>query len=297
MKSFFDNIQYSIFFILILLVSVTNAQKPYWLEEGGLPQSSYFNYYIGYGESETLLEAKKQAVQAVLQKISDEEGLNFTITGESERKGKETKHNGQFTTDISFSFNTKVVKNGKEIILPSIQEASDYYIDDKNLNENSYSCWVLMRVPEKKEYAKMSIYEPWGAAPVWRSALYPGLGQLYKGQYSKKEKKKGTFLLLTGTSMIAGIVTSQILYNHNHDQAYATESMSQRDFYLDKRDTWGSARYGFAVSAGVIYLYSLIDASANKKVKRYAEIHERLNIQPIIGAEYYLLALKINLNN
>ncbi len=288
--------KYSLLLIFILLISFVNAQEPYWLKEGGLPQSNYFDYYIGIGEDESLYEAKKKAVQDVLQKISNKKGMNYIITGQSELKGKETEHNGNFNTDISFSFNTKVTINGREVVLPSLQEASDYYITKISGGKSLNNCWVLVRVAKNKAYANKPIYEPWGFDPVWRSALYPGLGQLYKGRYSNKEKKKGTFLLLTGTAMIAGVISSQVLYNYNHDQAYATESMSQRDFYLDKRDMWGSARYGFAVGAGVIYLYSLIDASANKKVKRYSELQKRINIQPIIGTEYYLLALKINLN-
>ena len=296
MRYFYNKTKYILFILFAVLFINAKAQKPYWLEEGGLPQSNYFFYYIGYGESESLFEAKKQAVQSVLQKISDKKGINYTITGESELKGKEKDRDGEFSTDITFSFNTKVTKNGKEIKLPSLQEASDYFLIKDKGTKKAYSCWVLMRVPEKKAYAEKSIYEPWGAAPIWRAALFPGLGQLYKGNYSKKEKKKGTFLLLTGTTMFAGIISSQVLYNYNHDKAYSTESQSQRDVYLSNRDMWDSARYGFAVGAGIVYLYSLIDATANKKAKKYAHIQKRINLQPNIGTDYYTLALKINLN-
>ena len=111
MKNFYVMFKYLILLIATLIISNVNAQKPYWLEEGGLPQSDYFDYYIGIGEDVSLYETKKKAVQDVLQKISNKKGMNYTISGQSELKGNESEHNGNFTTDISFSFNTKVQNN------------------------------------------------------------------------------------------------------------------------------------------------------------------------------------------
>lgn len=283
--------------VLFLMYSaVLFAQnKPYWLEEGGLPQSDYFFYYIGYGEQQNLRDAKKQAVQDVLQKISDKEGLDYKITGEQELKGSETQRNGDFDTHISFNFSTKVEKNGKEVILPSLQEASDYYLTE-NRGALVYKCWVLVRVPKQKAYANKPMYEPWGMAPVLRSAIVPGWGQIYKGNYSKKERRKGFNLLITETLLVAGVAGSQVMYNYNHDLAYETTSISQRDTYLANRDTWHNIQMGCAIGAGVVYLYTIIDAAANKKAKRYAYNENKVKLLPLMADNYYALGLSISLN-
>ena len=252
------------------IIETSSKEKPHWLNESGLPQSDYFTYQIGQGENSSLADAKKQAVNDVLQKIAKEDGITYKITGESNTNIENNNENGEITTNITFKYEGKTIIDGKEISVPALQEASEYYILRDKIEGKIYECWVLVRIPNKKKNVDIPIYQDWKSEAVWRSAVFPGWGQLYKSQVSKKERKKGLLMLSSEVIMLSGLISSQIQYNSYHDKAYETTSISQRESYLSNRDTWGNLRYAFAGGAVVVYLYSLIDAATNKDAKKYS---------------------------
>ena len=252
------------------IIETSSKVKPYWLEQGGLPQSEYFTYKIGQAENISLNDAKKQAINDVLQKIANEDGINYTISSESNLSIENKNTNGKIETVETFTHEGKTIIDGKEISVPALQEVSDYYVLRQKTGGNIYEYWVLVRLPKQKKYVEMPIYQDWNSEAIWRTAIFPGWGQLHKSQVSYKEKKKGLFMITSEIVMISGLITSQIQYNSFHDKAFETTSLSQRETYLSNRDAWGNLRYIFAGGAAVVYLYSLIDAATNNDAKKYS---------------------------
>lgn len=268
----------------------SSQEKPYWLESNGLPQSDYFTYKIGQGENSSLSNAKKLAVNDVLQKIANEDGITYKITGESSINIENRNENDKITTNETFKYEGKTVIDGKEMSVPTLQEASDYYI----LRNGIYEVWVLVRIPKEKKHIEMPIYQDLKKEAVWRSAIFPGWGQLYKSEVSRKEKKKGLFMLSSEIIMLGGIVSSQVQYSSYHNKAYETSSITQRDTYLSNRDTWGNLRYAFAGGAVVVYLYSLIDAATNKEAKKYS-FKNKYKLYPTFSQQGTQICLSIKL--
>ena len=155
------------------IIETSSQERPYWLESNGLPQSDYFTYRIGQGENTSLGDAKKQAINDVLQKIANEDGISYKLLdGETNTKIENRNENGEIQTNITFKYEGKTVIDGKEMSVPALQEASDYYV----LKDDIYEVWVLVRIPKEKKYTEMSIYQDWKSEAVWRSALFPGWG-------------------------------------------------------------------------------------------------------------------------
>ena len=277
------------------IIESSSNEKPYWLEEGGLPQSDYFIYKIGQAENISLNDAKKQAINDVLQKIANEDGITYSISSESNLSIENKNENGKTETVETFTHEGKTIIDGKEMSVPALQEASDYYILRNKSSGNIYEYWVLVRLPKQKKYVEMPIYQNWNSDAIWRSAIFPGWGQLYKSQVSHKERKKGLFMLTGEVVMLTALFTSQIQYSSYHDKAYETISVSQREIYLSNRDAWGNLRYAFVGGAAVVYLYSIIDAATNKEAKKYSFYNDKYIIYPAFSEQGTQLCLSIKI--
>ena len=132
-----------------------------------------------------------------------------------------------------------------------------------------------------------------GPAPIWRSALVPGWGQIYKEQ-----KFKGYVLLSGEVLFLAGALISQNLSNYNYDEAVKNiKTPNVYLYHLDKSDTWSSMRNMAFIGAGAVYLYSFIDAIASKRKPNYTASlnNKRFQIYPAFYQNTYCVGLNIKL--
>lgn len=108
--------------------------------------------------------------------------------------------------------------------------------------------------------------KPYGFDPVWRSAVVPGLGQVYK-----KQKGKGFAILTTEAVLIAGFfVADNISYNY-FEKAKTHRDTDIRREYLQDSDNWESARNAIGAVAAGVYIYNIIDAIAARNAIKEKE--------------------------
>lgn len=90
---------------------------------------------------------------------------------------------------------------------------------------------------------------PWGA--VLRSAIIPGLGQIYNESYWKVPVIWGFagWFIYNWTDLNKLYKDNKILYQQNNQSIYKL----RRDFYRDQRDK-------FAIYLGLVYFLNLVDA-------------------------------------
>ncbi len=92
---------------------------------------------------------------------------------------------------------------------------------------------------------------PWGA--VLRSAIIPGLGQIYNESYWKAPIVWGTLIYLAD----AWIRNDK---NYNKYQNLYIEGGTNNSIYLEWRDFYRDQRDSFAIYLGLAYLLNLVDA-------------------------------------
>ncbi len=253
-----------IIFVLLFVVFESFAQeiteksskkKPLWFQEK--PQSDDYSYFIGVGEDNSLLKAKAMAVADVLQQLSNQAGV--TISSETNTKISNKTVNENINTTIEFE--AEISGTGEKIKISGLRKEEDYY----QRRGTKYEYWVLMRKPKKDADPIFDIKQSYGATALWRSAILPGWGQMYK-----KQKIKAYTLIASEVILLSGALISQNQYDYNYNEAIKNMKNANYLFYLDKADTWTSIRNMAFVGAGAFYIYNLIDAVASKGAKRYA---------------------------
>jgi len=145
----------------------------------------------------------------------------------------------------------------------------------------------LYRKPKKGRGDASEVLFKSDKSSIWRSAVYSGWGQLYENK-----KVKGYAFLGLQTLSIAGIVTGQLKYESNIDNANSASNQN-RQIYIDNANSWESIRNVSGIVLGAIYILNIIDITTSSKPKIYSTI-KRLELQPVYYANTYQLALKIN---
>ena len=129
-----------------------------------------------------------------------------------------------------------------------------------------YTLFAVSNLGKKPHFDTFRTTQKYGARGLWRSAICPGWGQMYKGS-----KAKGITMLLAEAATIGGII-----FCENERASYESKMLSQPQFiktYKTKVDNFETERNCCIGAAAAIYVYNLIDAVV-------APGAERLSIEP-----------------
>jgi len=160
-----------------------------------------------------------------------------------------------------------------------------------------FANYVIPGTDRKSISAKdASVTNDPGPAPIYRSALVPGWGQIYKDQ-----KTKGYIFLSSFVALGAGAFVAQNMYSYNYNEAIKNRKSAKTYlFYLDKSDSWYTVRNSTFVAVGAVYAYSLVDAIASKRKRSNNDLSllssKKYQIAPIYTGNSLQLGLGINLN-
>ncbi|TSA26327.1 MAG: hypothetical protein D4R68_07580 [Ignavibacteriales bacterium] len=235
------------FLFLFCLSSIVIYSQPEWVSK---TPSGYLNdYFVGKGTSNTSkTEAARMAFEDAVISIM----RNNTIVVDY------SMNNKIYSTQTSVDDNTRmeVVRKAAEELkidgnsktMKGLKEVETYY----ESNSNSYVAWVLVNLPKK-----LPISPPSSFSPVWRSLLLPGWGQLYK-----EETFKGlSFMVLSLGGIAGGFVFNQLSQDATN-KANSSRTQVSRDFYNQQTKDYDTYSKISFITAGIIYLWSLIDAIA-----------------------------------
>lgn len=270
MKKFY----YCITFFFALSISQVFSQtiieqsaksKPGWLNEP--PKGEAFIYYTAVGTSERSIEnAQKVALGNVISQMSFEGATTIQV---SSTLKVEEERNLKLAGDEKFNFREDFVEviraDGEKFTINGLQKEEEYWQKVSDNGSIRYQYWVLMRTPNPNYSGGKSIQQGYGFAPVWRSAIIPGWGQLYK-----KEKKKGIIILSATAITVSGAIISHSMYNTSLNNAAETHDIDLINAYIEDSNSWQTTRNIFSVAAVAIYLYNIVDAFTAKGAKRYA---------------------------
>ncbi len=257
------------------VIETSLPKPPTWLKEP--PTGTYYTYYSGIGSSSlSLSDAKEQAIANVLSEI--------IMGGEITAKSQITTYQQQSTLGNLSEVTREIQQTGRSTVIQGLQKEEEYWETIWKGSETIYRYWILMK-KQKPEYAgyDLSVKQGYGFAPVWRSILVPGWGQIFKG-----ENTKGIRLLGTEAILISTFLVSQNL-SHNYSRKASLErDADRRTFYNRLSNRSYSIGMVSGLMAGVGYFYNVFDAITGQGVKKYA-------LTPIYGSDSDL-ALRLTFN-
>jgi hypothetical protein len=260
--------------------------RPSWLRDG-VPNSDYYDYYVGIGDDENVQNAHENAVIDVKKQISEYIEANYTIDSDAGIKIS-NEEGDTIRSTTKYDLVVTIKQKGKLIKLTGIKEVEIYQTGKK-----FYSFYRVPKkdvdIPFKKEkfYVKDNSHK-------WKSAIFPGWGQMTVGK-----KSRGALLLIGGGIFATGIVTSQTLCSinqNNYTSAVKRGDITNANIYKSNRDNWGTIRNISIVGFGSLYILNLIDAFSTKGNKIYSFNNKRFRLYPAASSKSVGMGISLKLN-
>ena len=227
------------------------------------------------GVGSTLSEAQKDADMLLINTLMRSAGV--IISGNQIEQIYAINENGSYheTTKLEYKYDFQFDK-----VHLAFKKVDFYWVK----NGNSYDCKVLYEVaynPQNVIYEPVEYSTKYGARGLWRSAIVPGWGQMYKKSYLK-----GISLLVAESAMIS----LSCIYN-NQNQSYRQKALISYDpnaikFYQNKANEARGIRNGLIIGATAIYIYNLIDATlANGKLRYLKSNGQHFALMPWLSTD------------
>ncbi len=264
------------------VVKYSDISKTQWMS-GDMPKQSNQSYYFKVVSSSgsSLKEAQDNAFAALLIDLGNAQGVKISsksiheIKTQSDNKG----YNEEEITQHSYN----IERDGFKASFDKIDEY--WELVQNNNSTTKYNLWVLYSVaknPDDYTFEKIKFTTDYKMSGVWRSALVPGWGQLYK-----KEKKKGAIILGSEVVLISGFFISENFRSSYYQKALETKDIKIRRSYMSKSDTYKIVRNSVGVATFAIYVYNLVDVLTAKGAKHYADTDtKRFQIYPDAKNDY-----------
>lgn len=264
---------------LCLSAKTTSGECPPWVN-GDMPPKSNDSYYFMQmdGSGPTLNDAQHDADLLLINSLMKSAGVS--VSGSQIEKVLYQSTNRGIDEQTIFEQKYDFELDSVHIAF----QAVDRYWVKKG---NTYDCKVLYEVaknPARVNYDPVEYTSKYGARGLWRSAIIPGWGQMYKKSYAK-----GAIIL----ALEAGTIVTGVVFNNQYN-SYLKKSKTTTDpgaikFYQNKANQAKNLRTGFFVGAAAIYVYNIVDAIAAKGKLRYVKPNGRsLSFSPYIDPELSL---------
>ncbi len=245
--------------LAVLLSSSYLIAQPEWVNK---TPSGYLNdYYVGKGASSiSKAEAAQIAYADAVILIMRNNSITVNYSMDNKILSSQTHIDNQIKLKIVRKTVEELKVNGVSRTLKGLKEVESYYEN----NRNRYVAWVLLRLPKNDP-----INPPSSFAPVWRSALLPGWGQLYKD-----ETFKGTsFMILSLGGFAGGFVLEQLSIDARN-KAFSARRQIVRDFYNKESKNYDTYCKVSFIAAASIYIWNVVDAISVKQDNLYVYMEQ-----------------------
>ena len=281
-----------IFVVLLLLATAlptimvakerSDSKRPAWLTNTPKSPSDNYSFRVVMVDNGSDLPSSRLLARAELRRhISSEFNIEVSeeYTGSSTTTGNQKGVTG-YTENDKYVINIK----SNEVVNSNIhvEKIDEYYEVEKVGGVKVFKLYTLFAVSNIGKKPKFDIFritDKYGARGLWRSAICPGWGQMYKGS-----KGKGITILLAEAAAIGGII-----FCENERASYESKMLSQPQFiknYKTKVDNFETARNCCIGAAAAIYVYNLIDAVVAPGAERLSIEPKRVQLAPFATKDF-----------
>lgn len=234
--------------ILTLSYGSNAGGRPRWISELPVASNNTFEYKVVAVNAGNIHEARGKVPQELTYFIETTQKVQVS----SVTKIASENIGGEVSSGTSFNMMAIVEGNPVNVVAKIIDE----YQEVENGREFYYFlCAVGNPKASSVSFDKVQITDKYGTKGLWRSAVCPGWGQMYKGS-----KGKGLAILGTEVAALGGVVAFESMRS-----SYVTKMHKQPQFaqqYASKASNCKNIRNGFIAGAAAVYVYNLIDAIA-----------------------------------
>ncbi|MDE6006200.1 MAG: hypothetical protein K2G67_01420 [Muribaculaceae bacterium] len=228
--------------------------KPQWLHSLPKPSNNSFIYSIKTGEGLTLEDARHDCLNNLLEDAGLSKGLSVTSDYSSSRNVHKETHNGQTKTDRKKDFRVSTTVKGKEVNLQGVT-IDEYW--QRNDDGKFYLTTLFSRsqLDKTPHFDNVELTTKYGVNGLWRSAIVPGWGQLYKGS-----TLKGGLILGGTVAFVGGIIYTETMRKDYMNKINKTHNTDNIRTYKTRADNLAMGRNICIVGLSALYVYNIVDA-------------------------------------
>ena len=277
------------------IILKSSGDKPFWVKSDVQPvsESGNFFYITGHGIDNDLKQARKKA-KTDIQESLQKESIRVIVFDSTNIKRHETTVDDSSSFSENYDGSTTILTNesGTAYCLTEIEYYWEHTADQTGERFNYY---ILEQYTTNKTVACDFVQKQgYSFNEVGFRAIIPGWGQLYKTKYYGHQTKAWLMMGSAAVS-VAGLVTSQVLFNKNYDEAMKYRGINEDSYQTYKANAadWENTRNIFIGLTAAVWIYNFIDVYTSKGEKRYAQAP--LQFIPAIGDNQYLLTCNIKI--
>lgn len=264
------------------------ATVPVWMKGvSSLYRSNdTYEYIIVDNAGESLQSLEAGRIASLGQKLSS---IN-KISGVIDKTVENTNKDGNFSSEVKHKMTFRTETEVYEFVSNFVDDYWEYVIYPDG--SKGYIYYALFAVSkgtgtQTPIFDSVSFSTQYGTRGLWRSAICPGWGQMYKGS-----SMKGFVLLGAEVAAIGGII-----YTENARASYTSKMYShpyQAHQYKTLVDNFTMARNCCIGAAAAVYVYNLIDALVAPGARRIVVKPHNLGISPMVSQGGGGLSLSYN---
>ena len=248
-----------------------DGRRPHWLSEVPAASNGTFEYKVITVYAQTASEAKGLVPREVTSYVETTQKVQIT----SVSKITSENHNGDVSEENSFNMMAIVEGDPVNVVVKIIDE----YHEAKDGQEVYYFlCAVGNPKASSVNFDRVQITDKYGAKGLWRSAIIPGWGQMYKGSTGK-----GIAILGAEVVAVGGIVAFESMRSSYVAKIHTQPQYAQQ--YASKASNCKNIRNGFIAGAAAIYVFNLIDAIAASGARWLKTTNGELSFYPCVTTD------------
>lgn len=224
------------------------GQMPQWMKKLPEPSNGSYHFQIFRAEGPNIYPAMKQLPDIAAYYMERQYDISG-VTVETFELRNEYYNGKNNNFQLQKIKDTVYTKAGKVNIRLAIV---DVYVSEDGV-------YFLCTVPDPNStrvvYDDYELTTQYGIKGLWRSAVIPGWGQLYKGS-----SLKGGFILGGTAALAGGIIATETIRSDYVRRINETHDVEYKRLYAKRVDQFSTARNICIGAIGALYVYNIIDA-------------------------------------
>lgn len=272
-------------------ISKSDKMKPDWLAKE-LPKPGNFSYFFlkTEGIKPSLDEARNECLSQLAFQVT--RSAAFSTSGEMTKHVKSTRSGTGLNEDINseyvltYTIDTDTVK----VIFRKIDEYWEAIAgDNSSVIYWCHTLYAITKNPTAVAFDQVTFSYKYGGDALWRSALVPGFGQIYKGH-----KAKGITIMSGEAALIGGIIFCETRRADFKRKSKETFNIDKITNYLDNADNYATCRNICIGAAAALYVYNLIDAVVTDGRKKTSVRPGSIYMAPSLAHDLRGVSLTMN---
>jgi len=238
----------------IAQIEKSDKLKPRWMHDNIERSNSSFVYDKIPSTGVSLKEARDNSLSNLIVEVGLEGGQLVKANVESYTNEQHILNNGKKEKSAQETIKVEASLEGKPVTLTA-KTIDEYWERDKGGTYHLHTLYARSQVNVTPKFDNIKLTTNYGVSGLWRSALVPGWGQLFKGS-----TLKGALIMSGTVACIGGIIITECTRASYTPKIDKTHDVNLKKIYANRRSNYATGRNICIGALCAVYVYNIVDA-------------------------------------